>query len=77
MKVNFKLNFNLNKNLLPSLINDGIVYDGYSFSTYDGDIDTNIKAWQYLEASELFNAFAGSGKRKVYGFVGKKSIYIY
>lgn len=65
LKINFKVNFNLELNPLPFLRKGKDIFEGPRFSTENGDIDTNLKAGDYLNASEYFNAW-GETKNKKY-----------
>lgn len=64
MTVNFKVNFNLEKNPLPFIRKGDELFKGPVFTTENGDLETNLKAGPYLDASEYFNAYAETKNEK-------------
>lgn len=64
LKVNFRVNFNLELNPLPFIRTGNTILEGPVFSTDNGDIDTNLKAGNYLDASEYFNAYGDTKNEK-------------
>lgn len=70
LTVGYGLNMNLGKNLLPQVQTGkigsfpNVVLTGPRFDTTDGDIETNLSAEQYLDASEYFNTYSATRKTK-------------
>ena len=77
LQVEYALNFDLTRNLLPQVRNGKAVLQGPVFNTADGDIDTNLKAGQYLDALEYFNAWSnGRNPKYLDAFIGCLYKYI-
>ncbi|HET6558066.1 MAG TPA: hypothetical protein VFG54_12175 [Prolixibacteraceae bacterium] len=64
LRIEYNLNFNLGSNLVPDAQKASVLFKGPLFTATEGDIDTDLKAGQYLDAQEYFTAYSETRKEK-------------